>query len=275
MRNKYIIVFYSFIVFLLMLVFPLELLLTPSISPIDYLLLKPYIEIGSIIIIVPSSTIIVYLLGIITIYLGYRLSRLVETYKKYWGITLILWGIGTVLAGTSYQGLGFMLKCEGQDLCLFTSWFELSYLYVTALSITFMAYAVALKSIAKERLFIYRRVTGIGLFIYSVSLVLGVIFEIRLLVTYEWFLVFFLPYFISFMIINVKSNNKFKNHLDKGLMNTWIIMLLVNVLYFVYFYSGIGELLYDKWNIWFSANDVLHVGLIPWMFYLYYVVKRK
>ena len=219
MRNKYSIIVYSFIVFVLMMVFPVGLLLTPSISPIDYLQLKPYIEIGSLILIVPSSTIIVYLLGIITIYLGYRLSRLVETYKKYWGITLILWGIGTVLAGTSYQGLGYMLKCEGQDLCLFTSWFELSYLYITALSITFMAFTVALKSISKEKLFIYTRVTGIGFVIYSVSLVIGVIFEIRLLVTYEWFLLFFLPYFISFMIINVKSNRMNKNDFDKGLIN--------------------------------------------------------
>ncbi len=212
-------------------------------------------------------------MGAVTIFFGIRLSKLEDTYKKYWGISLILWGIGTVLAGTSYQGLGYMLKCVNQELCLFTSWFELSYLYMTALSITFMGYAVAKKSILEDKLNLYIKIIVIGFIIYVITLVTGVIFEIHLLITYEWFLVFFLPYFVSFMVINIKSNNRTRNDTDKGLINVWLIMLLVNILYFVYFYSGLGEFLFENHSIWFSANDVLHVGLIPWMYYIYKVVK--
>ncbi len=258
----------------LMLVFPLDLLLIPKITPLEYLATKQYIELGSIVLLVPSSTVIVYLLGIITIVIGLKLVNFTETYKKYWGVSLILWGIGTILAGTSYQGLGYELKCSNQDYCLYTSWFELSYLYITALSITIMAYAVSLKSMNKKFLSLYTKVTTIGFIIYSISLLSGVLFGIKLLVTYEWFLLFFLSYFVSFMVINFKGNKRVKNKLDKGLMNVWITMLLVNILYFGYFYSGLGETLFNEYNIWFSANDVLHVGLIPWMLYIYIVVKK-
>lgn len=274
MNRKYSIIIGSALFLLLLLLFPVSLLAYGDITPLEYLDLKPYIELGNVIIIVPSSTIIVYLLGIITIVFGIQLIRIDEKYKKYWGLSLILWGIGTILAGTSYQGLGYELTCRNQEVCLFTSWFELSYLYMTALSITVMAYAVSMKSLNDVHLELYKKIVSIGFIVYSISLLTGTIFEIQLLITYEWFLLFFLPYFISFMIINVKSNKIRNNRLDKGLINVWLIMLLVNVLYFGYFYSGIGSSLYDNYNIWFSANDILHVGLIPWMYYIYIVIKR-
>lgn len=258
----------------LMIFFPVTLLMNPTYTPLQYLQSKPYIEVGNVVWIVPSSTIIVYLLGMITILIGFKLNKFNDTYKKYWGVSLILWGIGTILAGTSYQGLGYELKCSGEGLCLFTSWFELSYLYITALSITVMGYAVSIKSLNRKHYSKYNRIISIGFIAYSFSLVLGVLLEIRLLVTYEWFLIFFLPYFISFMIINTNNNRVSKNKLDTGLMKVWILMLIVNTLYFAYYYSGIGETLYSKYNIWFSANDVLHVGLIPWMIYIYFIIKK-
>lgn len=263
----------SVIVLLIMLLFPLDLLMVPNVSPLEYLELKPFVEVGNITVIVPSSTIIVYILGIVTIFIGIKLFRNIEPYKRYWGIALILWGIGTILAGTSYQGLGYQLKCEGQTLCLFTSWFELSYLYVTGLSIMIMGYAVALKSVNSDYIKRYSKIIYIGFIIYTLSLITGVIFSIKFLVTYEWFLLLFLPYFISFMVINVKRFRLDKTLIDKKLMNVWISMLVINILYFVYFYSGIAELLYNDFNIWFSANDVLHVGLIPWMIYIYHSLK--
>jgi hypothetical protein len=237
--------------------------------------MKPYIEIADIIIIVPSSTLIVYFLGIITIYIGIKLFKLKEIYQKYWGISLILWGIGTLLAGTSYQGLGYELKCSRQTFCLFTSWFELSYLYITALSITFMAYAVSIKSLSKKYIDTYLVIISIGFIVYTLTLVLGTIFELKLWITYEWFLMFFLLFFISFFVINLKNNKVNPNILDKKLIYVWIIMLIVNIIYFIYFYSGIPEILYDQYNLWFSANDVLHVGLIFWMYYIYNTLKAS
>lgn len=274
MKRKILIVIYSLIVLIIMAVIKTDILMDPLMTPVEYLQTKPFIEIGNIIIIVPSSTIIVYLLGIITILIGVKFFRYKEVFKQYWGISLILWGIGTVLAGTSYQGFGYELKCNVDEYCLFTSWFELSYLYMTALSITVMAKAVSTKSLQGRNLTLYNKVTSIGFILYSLSLLLGVVSNTTFLITYEWFLVFFLPYFVSFMLINLLSNRGNSNPVDKGLMNVWIIMLIVNILYFVYFYSGIAESLYENNNIWFSANDVLHIGLIPWMYYIYVVIKK-
>lgn len=274
MNKRNLLFFGSAAILILMFVFPVGILLVPTITPFEYLQSKPYIEIGNLILIVPSSTIIVYLLGVITILIGIKLSKISEKYKKYWGISLIIWGIGTILAGTSYQGFGYELKCSNQEYCLFTSWFELSYLFVTALSITFMAYSVSIKSLHHNYLKIYNKIAFIGFLLYTISLLSGVILEIQLFITYEWFLIFFLPYFISFMIINVISNKNQRNTLDKGLINVWILMLLINIGYFIYFLGGLGEFFYETYHVWFSANDVLHVGLIGWMFYIYYVVKK-
>lgn len=42
--------------------------------------------------------------------------------------------------------------------------------------------------------------------------------------------------------------------------------------YYGYLLSGIPEGLWAK-GVWFSANDVLHLGLIAWMVYIYAAVR--
>lgn len=274
MFKKRSIVAFSIVVLLMLFVFPTMLLQLPKITPDELLGMKPYITISNLIIIVPSSTIIVYLLGIITIVFGVLLIRKGKDFRILWGLSLIFWGVGTILAGTSYQGFGYELKCNGQDFCLFTSWFELAYLYMTAFSITVMGYAVSLKGLDSYKRDIYLRVISIGFIVYTITLVAGVLFNLKLLITYEWFLIFFLPYFISFFIMNIRSNSQNPSILNRRLINIWLIMLLVNIIYFGYLFSGIPELIYDRYNIWFSANDVLHVGLVPWMYYIYITIKE-
>ena len=158
---------------------------------------------------------------------------------------------------------------------MFTSWFELSYLFVTAISITVMAYAVAEKTLKERSKDLYLKIVTIGLVIYSLTLVIGTIVEIRFLITYEYFLIFFMPYFVSFLMMNIKGYKHHKNDLDKGLIIVWLLMLVVNVVYFAYFFSGIPEGLYENYGVWFSANDVLHIGLIGWMGYIYWVICKS
>lgn len=274
--NKKIIALIGIVVILVLFaVFPVSILADPMVTPCYYLSNIPYLEIGNITIITPSSTIIVYLLGIITLLFGIKLAFKEENEtKKLWGLTLILWGIGTLLAGTSYQGLGYELKCEDQVYCLFTSWFELSYLLVTAISITFMAYAVSIEALNETTRKLYLKVATIGLVLYSLSLLFGVIVEIKFLITYEYFLLFFLPYFISFFMMNLKGYKKSKNKLDRGLIIVWLSMLLINVIYFIYFFSGLPEYLYETYAFFFSANDILHLGLIGWMVYIFMVIRK-
>ena len=267
---------FVFLVLVLLGRFPVSLEAISQITPQAYLETIPYIELGRYLIITPSSTVLVYLLGIITILFGVLLfKKKDDKVKMLWGVTLIIWGIGTMLAGTSYQGLGFELKCRGYQFCLFTSWFELSYLFITAISITVMGYAVAEKALKDRSKEIYLNVIGVGLIVYSLSLVVGTITEIRFLITYEYFLMFFMPYFVSFLIMNIKGYKHERNEFDKGLIIVWLLMLIVNVLYFAYFFSGIPEGLYENYGVWFSANDVLHIGLIGWMGYIYWVVNKR
>ncbi|XMB72990.1 hypothetical protein RJI07_03530 [Mycoplasmatota bacterium WC30] len=276
MKKKLITVLISIVVLLLFVLYPVSILMLPIISPAEYLSSILYVEIGNLILIKPSSTFFVYLLGVITIIFGVLIYRKkTEESKTWWGLALIFWGIGTLLAGSSYQGFGYELKCDGLEYCLFTSWFELSYLYVTALSITLMSFGVSIKTLKNSSLKLYNRITSIGFLTYTLSLVLGVLLELKFLISYEWFLVFFLPYFLSFFILNIKGYKKDKNSLDKGLIIVWLIMLVVNLAYFVYLFSGLGELLYENYNIWFSANDVLHIGLIGWMYYIYKIVSNN
>ena len=267
------IIVFSCIVLLLMFLFPVDILMAGNLTGSEYLLLKPYIEIGNVVIIVPSSSIIVFGLGVITIVYGVLLSQKEVAFKKWFGIALVVWGIGTILAGISYQSFGYELKCEGETYCLFTSWFELAYLYVTALSITIMGKAIALCSLQSSKINTYTNVLYIGFFVYVFTLVTGTIFNIYFLVTYEWFLVFFLPYFLSFFVINVRSYKLNQTKIDLSFITIWIIMLVVNVLYFGYLFSGIPEFLYENYRIWFSANDVLHVGLVYWMYDIFRKLK--
>ncbi|QMS85145.1 hypothetical protein [Candidatus Xianfuyuplasma coldseepsis] len=245
---------------------PHGILMFDDITPQLYLESKPTITIfNRWIIIVPSSTIIVYLLGIQILVLGYLLLR---QHKTLWGISFLFWGVGTLLAGTSYQGFGYELKCSGQPVCEFTSWFELAYLFVTAISIAVMALAFA-EDFTKGPLKSYLKRYAKGLLVvYTILLLMGSIFEIYFLISYELFTIFFMPLFVFFFVLNIRQFRVQKDERNKRFIILWILFLIVNVLYYAYYLPGFTETLYTNTGIWFSANDVLHVGLIGWFLYI-------
>ena len=48
-----------------------------------------------------------------------------------------------------------------------------------------------------------------------------------------------------------------------------MLLIVVNVAYFAYYAAGITETLWDGGDgFYFSANDVLHVGMIAWLVYV-------
>lgn len=248
---------------------PYNILIEPNITPIEYLALKPYIEIESLIIIVPSSTIIVYLLGILILYIGCRFLR---EKKQLWGFSMIFWGLSTLLAGSSYQGFGYELKCEGYDYCVFTSFLETWYLFFTAISISLLAIAFSKQFYNKSWLIFYSK---IALIIYTALLLIGSIFNVYVLISYELFTVFFMPVFLVLFVINIRNHLKNKQEIDKDFIKLWIIFLLVNLSYYIYYIPGFTDRLYESTTIWFSANDVLHVGLIIWFVYFNFKLVPK
>lgn len=257
------------IVLILLGVFmPNGILKDPLTTPLEYLESKPYTILFGVTILVPSSTIIVYLLGFLILYIGIRLIKLD---KSLWGISLIFWGLSTMLAGTSYQGLGYVLKCEGFDYCIFTSWFELAYLFFTAISIALLAIAFSKDFYHKKWISIYAK---IALVVYTVLLIIGSIFEIYLFISYELFTVFFMPLFIVLFIINIKNYRQKKLEIDRRFIFLWILFLVVNISYYLYYIPGFTSSLYENTSFWFSANDVLHIGLIIWfVFFNFRIVK--
>jgi len=265
---------YSILVLVLLAIFnPVGILAIPNVTGAEYLFSIPFNEMSlfgfDFIFIKPSSSVLVYLLGVITIVVG-SLFMKGSLARKHWGIALMLWGIGALLAGTSYQGFGYELKCAQYEFCTFTSWWELSYLYVTGLSITLMAVSVLMKmKIDKLKL----PLIGFGL--YSVLLLIGAVFEVRFLITYEMFLLFFMPYFLVLFVLNVIGYKKNGEKYHLRLIQIWILLLLINILYFIYLLLDVGAVLQDNFSIWFSANDLLHVTLIGWMIYIYMTLKDE
>lgn len=248
-------------------------MLKPLMTPQEFLMTRPYIELNNqLIIIEPSSSIMVFLLGIQILILGFLL---IKEGQKLWGISLLYWGIGTLLAGVSYQSFGYELKCNNQTYCLFTSWFELAYLFVTAISISLMAIAFA-NTFTKNKWNMFLIAYGkLALIVYTLILLLGSFLNNQFMISYELFTVFYMPLFVVFFVINLKNYFANKNSLDYSFIVLWILFLLVNIAYFAYYFLDFTESLYNNTGLWFSANDVLHVALILWFLYFQLKVKKQ
>ncbi len=254
----------------LVLFMPKDILTDPLMSPLEYLSIKPYVMIfGTWVLLVPSSTIIVYALGIQIIFLGILLGR---HEKKTWAWSLIFWGIGTILAGTSYQAFGYELKCAGREFCLFTSWFELAYLFSTAISIALMGFAFASDLMSKTLGHWVKRVVGVALVLYTVLLLSGAAFSVRFLISYELFTLFWMPFFVFYFIRNIINVRQSQDRIDKLFIVFWLFFLGVNVGYYIYYFLGATEWFYTTTGLWFSDNDVLHVGLVLWFLYFQFKI---
>lgn len=116
----------------------------------------------------------------------------------------------------------------------------------------------------------YLRLYGkIALVAYTIILVSGAIGSIQFFISYELFTIFFMPLFVVFFVINIIRFRQTHQEPDRQFIILWILFLVVNLGYYVYYIPGFTESLYTQTGIWFSANDVLHVGLILWFYYFW------
>ncbi|MCK7485156.1 MAG: hypothetical protein MZU97_06075 [Bacillus subtilis] len=83
-----------------------------------------------------------------------------------------------------------------------------------------------------------------------------------MLVTYEFFMAFYLGSFLLMFVWNIKHYRIHKDSMNKRLIGIWFLFLGVNIGYFVALFSGYATPLYESTGIWFNANDVLHVLII-------------
>jgi hypothetical protein len=253
---------------------------TPAQTPETWLQIQPFTEftIGSksIIFVQPSTSIIVYLLGILTIGVGLYFLKIREHHRSrlWWGIALLFWGFGALLAGTSYEAFSYAIKCAGRESCLWTSWWEILYLIATVWSVDAMLLAVAFTSTTGklcESLSVYAIANAV---LYFIVVMVGVSVPVKFLISFEFLLAAGFPGILALFLINGWRYNKYRQPLDKVLLVTWVWLGITIIAYFIYFMSGNTLVLWNK-GIWFSENDVLHIGLIIWMLYIAFAVAPR
>lgn len=253
---------------------------SPRQTPETWLSIQPFIEfqIGSrtILIVQPSTTTIVYLLGIVTIGAGLYFLRIRKTHasRLWWGIALLLWGMGAFFAGTSYEAFSYQIKCAGREACAWTSWWEICYLVLSAASIDAMVVAQAYACVQGKWRKIMIGYAIVNIALYGIAVLIGMLVPVQFLLSFELLLIFSVPSILMFIILNGWRYIKLKDDMDLALLGAWTWLTVVIGAYFLYYLSDLTQRLWAQGK-WFSENDVLHIGLILWMFYLAFVVAQR
>ena len=253
---------------------------SPVQTPEGWLSIQPFIKIhfgsSEFILVQPSSTVFVYLLGVVAIGAGLYFLRIREGHRSrlWWGIALILWGLGALFAGTSYQAFSYEIKCRGREICSWTSGWEIIYLLFSVASVDAMMMAEAYvfpPGKWRKGLIGY---ASANIILYAMTLVAGVLSLNKFLISFELLLAVTAPSIVVFLILNGWRYFKFKDPMDLTLLITWIWLGLVISVYFTYMQLGFAERLWER-GFWFSENDVLHLGLISWMLYIAFRLAKR
>jgi len=246
---------------------------TPPQTPESWLTIQPYVELvirsQTVLLVQPTTTALVYALGLLGILAGAYLLRIHggQRSRLWWGVALILWGVGALLAGTSYEAFSYYIKCAGRAACRWTSGLEIGYLLLSVASVDAIvlaqAYACAAGR-ARRRLALY---AAANLSLYAIALLVGTLIPVRFLISFEFLLVVTAPSIILVIVHNAWRYRRYKRRLDRVLLGTWAGLALTIAAYFIYLISGLTQRLWSQ-GLWFSENDVLHLGLIAWMIYI-------
>lgn len=251
------------------LIFPKD-----QINPDNWFTIQPCSEITigkkKIIITQPSSSILVYLLGILTTALGifFLFDQKGQLSRYWWGISMVLWGIGALLAGTSYQAFGYQLKCAGRDTCRWTSWWEVIYMIFQQVSMNAMLAAVAYSCAEGTLRTIIFYYSGIASIVFSVLVFAGAFVPLKTLITFEFMVLFSTPGFLFTIGLNGWRYYQHGDTMDLAFLITWISLIIVGLSYYLYYKLDFTKKLWSK-KIWFSENDVLHITLIAWIIYIW------
>jgi hypothetical protein len=252
----------------------------PELTPETWCLKQPCIKLTfftkEIVISQPMSSFWVYLLGVMTTTLGvyFLLVHNGQKARFWWGISLVLWGLGAIIAGTSYQAFGYEIKGAGRNTCIWTSWWEILYLMFQQVSMNALLVAVSYSctsGVFRQILIYY---AGIFSLVYCLFVFIGGIIPVKKFITFELMVQVSTPIFLFFCILNTYRYILFSYPMDLVLIGVWIGLFLSLLSYWIYYKKGLGEKLWKK-GIWFSENDVLHVTLIIWIVYIAIFVADK
>lgn len=96
----------------------------------------------------------------------------------------------------------------------------------------------------------------------------------RALCRFEFLLIVSAPNIILLILLNSWRYYHFKRTVDLALLGVWAWLALTIAAYFLYLVSGLTQRLWAQ-KVWFSENDVLHIGLLIWVLYIVLVVSAR
>ena len=200
---------------------------TPPQTAATWLTIQPYaaIRIGALemILVQPSTTFFVYLLGVLAIGAGLYFFRIRQGQRSrvWWGVALVLWGAGALLAGTSYEAFSYAIKCAGRAACVWTSWWEVLYLILSVASMDAMLVAEAYACTTgrwRRALMIYAAANAA---VYAAVVLAGALVPAKFLVSFELLILFAAPTILIFFILNGWRYARLKDDMDLALLGAW------------------------------------------------------
>jgi len=237
----------------------------PPITPEQWCEQRPCVDVGSVVLNEPLGTFLVFTLALlwIAVGVGFLVTRRGQMSRGWLGVALILGGVGAAQAGVSYQAFSYELKCAGKEFCTYTNGFEVGYSITQAWSVSAMLVAVAYAcTLARRGVMIYALANAV---VYTIVAIAGVLLPSIVLLSFEVLMLFALPGIILVIVLAARS----KEPASRPILITAVLLIVVNVAYFAYYAAGITETLWDGGDgFYFSANDVLHVGMIAWLVYV-------
>jgi hypothetical protein len=253
-----------------------ELLFEPPTTAEQWCEIQPCFEIGGVTFTQPLGSILVYLLALLWIAGGvyFWWIRDGQRSREWMVLALVLGGIGAGLAGTSYQFLGYELKCAGRDLCLWTNWFEVAYMMLQAASTSAMLIAVACTTGALRLwLVIYAVANTIA---YMALATVGALTGTRALISFELLMLFAAPGLLLILVIAAVRWLRDRDSMDLALIGAGVWLAVTIAAYSAYLAAGLTTRLWDAGDgFYLSENDVLHIGMILFIAYLVAVVANR
>lgn len=248
-----------------------ELTYDPPVTPQEWCLDRPCVEVGDSIVNEPLGTFLVFALAALWVGVGiyFLATRRGQRSRLWLGVALVLGGLGAAQAGVSYQAFSYQLKCAGLEVCRYTNGFEVGYSVTQAWSVSAMLVAVAFACTnggARRGLIIYSVANAA---IYCLLAITGVMLPSKFLLSFEVLMLFALPGIIIVIIVAARRYRLNHGPAERAIMWAAVLLVLVNVAYFTYYALGVTQTLWNQGaGFYFSENDVLHVGMILWLWFV-------
>jgi hypothetical protein len=127
--------------------------------------------------------------------------------------------------------------------------------------------------VLQKVLLVYALVSAV---VYVIVAFVGAMAPFQSLITFTMMVRVSTPILLIVFILNGWRYYLFRDPMDLALLGTWALLLLTRAAYCLYEDLDITRKLWAGGDgVWFSQNDVLHIGLIFWIIYIATVVAHR